>query len=52
MSGFLFELGELYELPMVFKEATWDVLVDCVTVHTDSRVVFSFKNGTEITEML
>jgi len=52
LSGFLFELGELYELPMVFKDATWDVLVDHVTVHTDGRVVFFFKNGTEITEML
>ena len=52
LSGFLFELGELYELPMVFKEATWDALVDHVTVHTDSRVVFTFKNGTEVTETL
>ena len=52
LSGFLFELGELYELPMVFKEATWDALVDHVTVHTDGRVVFTFKNGTEVTEML
>ncbi|MPM88504.1 hypothetical protein SDC9_135608 [bioreactor metagenome] len=52
LSGFLFELSELYELPMVFKDATWDVLVDHVTVHTDGRVVFTFKNGTEVTETL
>jgi len=52
LSVFLFELGELYELPMAFKEATWDALVDHVTVHTDSRVVFTFKNGTEVTETL
>ncbi|MFT9056034.1 MAG: recombinase family protein [Ethanoligenens sp.] len=52
LSGFLFELGELYELPMVFKEATWDAIVDHVTVHTDGRVVFTFKNGTAVTETL
>ncbi|MDD2362465.1 MAG: recombinase family protein [Eubacteriales bacterium] len=52
LSGFLFELGELYELPMVFKESTWDALIDHVTVHTDCRVVFTFKNGTEVTETL
>jgi hypothetical protein len=52
LSGFLFELGELYDLPMVFKEETWNALVDHVTVHEDGRIVFAFKNGTEVTEML
>ena len=52
LSGFLFELGELYELPMVFKEAMWDALIDHVTVHTDGRVIYTFKNGTEVTETL
>ena len=52
LSGFLFELGELYELPMVFKEATWDALVDYVTVQTDGRIVFTFKNGTAVTQQL
>lgn len=52
LSGFLFELGELYDLPMVFKDETWNALVDHVTVHEDDRVVFTFKNGTEVTEML
>ena len=52
LSGFLFELGELYDLPMVFKDETWNALVDHVTVHKGGRVVFTFKNGTEVTEML
>src|SRR5574344_1889081 len=52
LSGFLFELGELYDLPMVFKDETWNALVDHATVHEDGRVVFNFKNGTEVTEML
>ncbi|MEA4823044.1 MAG: zinc ribbon domain-containing protein [Clostridiaceae bacterium] len=52
LSGFLFVLSEQYELPMVFKEATWDALADHVTVHADGRVVFTFKNGTEVTETL
>lgn len=52
LSGFLFELGELYDLPMAFKEETWNALVDHVTVHEDGRLIFAFKNGTEITELL
>lgn len=52
LSGFLFELGELYDLPMVFKEETWNALVDHVAVHEDGRIVFAFKNGTEVTKML
>ena len=48
----LFELGELYDLPMVFKEETWNALVDHVAVHEDGRIVFAFKNGTEVTKML
>ncbi len=52
LSAFLFELGELYELPMAFKAATWDAMIDYVTVYTDERVVFTFKNGTKITERL
>ena len=52
LSGFLFELSELYDLPMAFKEETWNALVDHVTVHEDGRLIFAFKNGTEITELL
>jgi hypothetical protein len=37
---------------MVFKEETWNALVDHVAVHEDGRIVFAFKNGTEVTEML
>ena len=37
---------------MVFNEGTWDALVDHVTVREDGRIVFAFKNGTEVTEML
>ena len=52
LSGFLFELGELYDLPMVFKDETWNALVDHVTVHEDGRLVFTFKNGSEVSELL
>ena len=51
-SGILFRLTELEEIPIDFDEALWNTLVDHVTVHADERIVFSFMDGTEITEML
>lgn len=38
------------ELPIGFSESHWNALVDHVTVYADDRMVFSFKNGSEITE--
>lgn len=50
--GILFGLMELEELPISFKESLWHTLVDHVTVHSDERIVFTFKDGTEIVTML
>lgn len=36
----------------VFTESLWNGLIDRVTVYADDRTVFTFKNGTEITETL
>lgn len=52
VSGFLFSLREQEELPIAFDEKLWNAMVDHVTVHTDERLVFHFKNGTEIVEHL
>ena len=52
VSGFLFSLREQEELPIEFDEKLWNAMVDHVTVHTDERLVFQFKNGTEIVEQL
>ena len=51
-SGILFRLTELEEIPIDFDEALWNTLVDYVTVYADERIVFSFMDGTEITEMV
>ena len=48
-SGFLFELGEIHELPLTFDDRLFYQLVDFATVYSDGRVVFTFRNGTEIT---
>ena len=50
--GMLFELWELEDVPVTFKESLWHTLVDHVTVYADERIVFHFKDGTEITTML
>lgn len=51
-SGILFQLTELQELPAEFRESLWHTLVDHVTVYSDERIVFTFKDGTEIVTML
>ena len=50
--GMLFELWELEDVPVTFKESLWHTLVDQATVYADERIVFHFKDGTEITTML
>lgn len=50
--GMLFELWELEDVPVTFKESLWHTLVDHATVYADERIVFHFKDGTEITTML
>ena len=51
-SGILFRLTELKEIPIDFDEALWNTLIDHVTIYADERIVFSFMDGTEITEMV
>ncbi len=52
ISGFMFEVLELNELPIKFDEKLWNSVVDTVTVYEDERLVFKFKNGAEIEERL
>jgi len=52
LSGLLFEISELDDLPLVFNEKLWHAAIDHVTVYSDERIVFSIKDGTEITRML
>ncbi len=52
ISGFMFEVSELDDLPIEFDEKLWNSVVDTVTIYKDERLVFKFKNGTEIEEQL
>ena len=45
----LFELTELEAPPIEFDEKLWHAVVDKVTVMGDNRLVYSLKDGTEIT---
>ena len=38
--------------PIEFDEKLWHAVVDHVTVYNDDRLVFSLKDGSEITVML
>ena len=49
IGGMLFELTELEAPPIEFDEKLWHAVVDHVTVYNDDRLVFSLKDGTEIT---
>lgn len=48
MSGFLFAITELDTLQLQFNPALWHTTVDHVTVFADERLVFHFKNGSEV----
>ena len=47
-SGFLAGLSETGELPVDFNEKLFHRLVDYATVYPDGRVVFTFRNGAEV----
>ena len=49
IGGMLFELTELEAPPIEFDEKLWHAVVDKVTVYNDDRLVYSLKDGTEIT---
>ena len=44
--------NELEAPPIEFDEKLWHAVVDHVTVYHDDRLVYSLKDGTEITVML
>ena len=52
IDGMLFELTELEAPPIEFDEKLWHAVVDHVTVYNDDRLVYSLKDGSEITVML
>lgn len=52
MDSFMEEIRLLPGLPVAFSESHWNALIDHVTVYADDRMVFTFKDGSEITEMI
>lgn len=52
IGGMLSELTELEAPPIEFDEKLWHATVDRVTVYNDDRLVYSLKDGSEITVML
>ena len=48
----LSRLTELEAPPIEFDEKLWHAVVDRVTVYNDDRLVYSLKDGSEITVML
>ncbi|MBQ3427148.1 MAG: hypothetical protein IJH37_08405 [Clostridia bacterium] len=52
LSGFMFEIQEIEELPLEFDEKLWNSVIDKVVVNEDETVIFKFRNGAEITELL
>ena len=52
MSYFVFAVIELDELELQFNPALWHTTVDHVTVYADERLLFHFKNGSEVEVIL
>ena len=49
---FMAEIQNLLGLPVEFSDSLWNAMIDKVTVYADGRAVFTFKNGSEVTEIL
>lgn len=47
-SGFFAGLSEVEELPVDFNEKLFHRLADHAMVYPDGRVVFTFRNGAEV----
>ena len=52
IGGMLSRLTETPAPPIALDEKLWHAVVDRVTVYHDDRLVYSLKDGTEITVML
>lgn len=52
IGGMLFKLTEPPAPHIEFDEKLWHAVVDKVTVYHDDRLVYSLKDGTEITVLL
>ena len=52
VKGFICDISKLDDLPIEFSEKLWNSVIDTVTIFEDERVVFKFKNGIEIEEIL
>lgn len=48
ISGFLFAITELDTLQLQFDPVLWNTTIDHITIHVDERLVFHFKNGSEV----
>jgi hypothetical protein len=50
--GMLTELEKTPAPPIEFDEKLWHAVVDHITVYNDDRLVYSLKDGSEITVRL
>lgn len=52
LDRFIEDMREMKALPIDFSDRLWNALVEKVTIYTDGRAEFLFKNGTTVTERL
>lgn len=48
LSGFMFAVKGVDLLQLEFNEKLWQMTVESVTVHGDGRLVWRFRNGSEV----
>ncbi len=48
LGGFLFEIHELDELNMEFREEQLNATVERITAYAEGYLIFTFRNGSEI----
>ena len=52
IKNFINEIPKMDNLPIEFNERLWNSVIDTVTVYEYERLVFKFKNGIEVEELL
>ena len=52
LEAFLLEIQSADTLPLEYSDRLWLSHIDHATVHSDGRIIFTFKNGREIAEKM
>lgn len=48
IGGFMFEVSDYQRAIDCFDDQLWMMVIDCVEIHHDGKMIFKFRNGASI----